>query len=319
LLQFFKTEKGVYVLLTLTAILWGGNAVAAKYTVGQLAPSTTAFFRFAWVSVILVSLAFYIEGRRCLPRFKQLPGIIAMGITGIFMHNFFTYSGVKLSSATNMSLLNALNPVITACLAAIFLKEHLTLRQLSGIAVSFLGVGIVITKGDWMTIIRLSFNQGDILLALAPVCWALYSIAGRKVMRGMTALAATAWAGIFGSLILLFFAWGEGFGGLLNLNYWGWVSMLYMIIGSGFFAFLWWNQGVAVIGPNRAAIFTNIIPVSGMIFAALLVNETIACQQFAGAALIISGVCLTTQKGAPKLADNKTDDNLQFKERSSSR
>lgn len=185
MLYFFKTEKGVYVLLTITAILWGGNAVAAKYTVGQLPPSTTAFFRFVWVSIILLSLVFIIEGRKSIPRLKQLPGILAMGITGIFMHNFFTYNGVKLSSAANMSLLNALNPIITACLAAFFLHERLTFGQIAGIVVSFLGVGIVITKGDWMTMLSLSFNQGDILLALAPLSWAIYSIVGRKVMRDM--------------------------------------------------------------------------------------------------------------------------------------
>lgn len=294
--HFFNTDKGVYILLTLTAILWGGNAVAAKYIVGELTPATIAFFRFAWVSIIMIALAFYFEGRTCLPRREQIPGILGMGITGICLHNFFIYSGVQYSTATNMSLLNGLNPVTTACIAAIFLHDRLSTRQMSGVAVSFLGVGIIVTKGSLLALAGLSLNKGDILLALAPICWAIYSVIGRKVMSGMTPLAATAWASVFGSIILLFLAIREGFTGSITLSYLGWVSMAYMIVGSGCLAFLWWNHGIAIVGPNRAAIFINISPIAGMLFASILINEMIAWQQLAGAALIISGVFLTTQR-----------------------
>lgn len=293
--QFFlHTEKGVYILLTLTAVLWGGNAVTAKITVGELPPVTTAFFRFAWVSVILLSLAVWSEGRKCLPTWRQLPGIVALGVTGIFGHNYLVFSGVKYSTATNMSLLAAANPVITACLAAVFLHERLAPRQMAGVFISFIGVGTIITKGNFGALAQLSLNYGDVLLAIAPVSWAVYSIIGRKVMRGISALSATAWASLIGSSMLLVAACLEGFDGSIALSPLGWVSMAYMIVGSGCLAFFWWNQGVSVVGPNRAAIFVNVIPVSGMAFAALLLRETVTWQQVAGAALIVSGVWLTT-------------------------
>ncbi|SDF14414.1 DMT family transporter [Sporolituus thermophilus] len=295
MIQFFNTERGVYILLTLTAILWGGNAVAAKYTVGELSPVTTAFLRFAAVSVILILLAFYIEGRKCLPRREQLPGIIALGITGIALFNFLIYSGVKLSTATNMSLLNAVGPVTTACLAALLLNERLTFRQLAGVAISFFGVIVVVANGSLAVLTGLSFNIGDIMLALAQVSWAVYSVIGRKVMRTMSALAATAWASAVGALILFAIARMEGFNGAIALSFFGWVSMAYMVLGSGCLAFFWWNHGVSVLGPHRAAIFMNIVPVAGTILAVLLVNEAVSWQQIAGAMLIISGVYLTTQ------------------------
>lgn len=289
------TEKGVLILLTLTAVMWGGNAVTAKYVVGELPPITTAFFRFALVSVILLTLVWRIEGAQCLPRRQQVPGIMAMAATGIFGHNLFVYTGVKLSSAINMSLFAAINPVVTACLAAVFLHERLTRRQMLGVAVSLAGALAVITRGKWSVITGLSFNVGDILLASAPVAWAVYSVVGRRVMKGMSALAATAWASVGGMVLLLAAALAEGFRGEIVLSPLGWTGMMYMVFGSGVLAFYCWNQGVTVIGPSRASIFSNVIPLSGMVLATVLLNETVSIEQAAGAAMIISGVWLTTQ------------------------
>lgn len=303
------TEKGVLILLTLTAVMWGGNAVTAKYVVGELPPITTAFFRFAWVSVILIALVWSREGRKCLPRRGQLPGILAMAATGIFGHNVLVYSGVKLSTATNMSLFAAVNPVVTACLAAIFLHERLSGRQAVGVALSLAGVLAVITKGNFNLLAGLSLNLGDLLLAGAPVAWAVYSVVGRRVMRGMSALAATAWASLAGSALMFFAALAEGFDGRVVLSPVGWASMVYMIFGSGVAAFYWWNHGVTVIGPSRASVFSNVIPLAGMLLAAIFLHETISPAQAAGAAMIISGVWLTTRApaGAAKTVPGKEE------------
>ncbi|WP_171904696.1 DMT family transporter [Sporolituus thermophilus] len=295
---FLHSERVVYILLTATAILWGGNAVTAKYTVGELSPITTAFFRFAWVSIILIGVTLYIEGKKALPTVRQLPWLLALGMTGIFFNNFLFFTGVKYSTAANASLLAAANPVITAVLSALFLHEGLQLRQVIGIALSFVGVGIVVTKGSWQVLSSLSFNYGDLLLAAAPVSWSVYSIIGRKAMREMSALKATAWSSLVGAFALLAMAVREGYHGAIHLSLLGWVNMVYMIIGSGVLAFYWWNQGVAVIGPSRATIFTNLIPLFGMGFAAFFLHERLAWPQLLGAAMILAGVWLTTQAGA---------------------
>lgn len=192
----------------------------------------------------------------------------------------------------------AANPVITAVLSALFLHEGLQLRQVIGIALSFVGVGIVVTKGSWQVLSSLSFNYGDLLLAAAPVSWSVYSIIGRKAMREMSALKATAWSSLVGAFALLAMAVREGYHGAIHLSLLGWVNMVYMIIGSGVLAFYWWNQGVAVIGPSRATIFTNLIPLFGMGFAAFFLHERLAWPQLLGAAMILAGVWLTTQAGA---------------------
>lgn len=288
-------EKKVYLLLTATAVLWGGNAVTAKFTVGELSPAIVVFVRFTGVTIILLVMTLLTNGKNGLPTVRQLPGIIALGITGIFLQNYLFYTGVKYSTATNASLLAAANPTITALLTAIFYHEKLRSQQLYGIGVSFLGVAIVVTKGSWQVISQLEFNYGDVLLAVAPVTWAIYSLIGRRVMRQIPALIATAWSSLVGTILLFILALREGFTGQIQLSAYGWANMIYMIIGSGVLAFYWWNKGVAVIGPNRAAIFVNVIPIAGMICAALVLHEVITILQIAGAIMIIAGVWLTTQ------------------------
>lgn len=292
--RFLYTDKGVYILLILTAILWGANSVTAKYTVGELAPVTTAFLRFGAISIILCIIVWVSEGKKGLPTRKQIPGIVALGSSGVFLNNVLFYSGVQYTTAANASLLVGGGPIFTAVLSAIFLGERLTSRQLLGIAISFAGVGVVVSEGSWTVISGLNFNIGDLMMMAASVSWSVYSILGRHVMQGISALAATAWSSAIGTIWLFFAAIYQGFDGTVHLSILGWSSMIFMILGSGVLAFYWWNHGVSIIGPNKAAVFINVIPLSGMLFAALLLDEKLVWAQLVGAGLIITGVRLTT-------------------------
>lgn len=292
--RFFSTDNTVYLLLIATAILWGANAVTAKFTVDEISPLVTIFIRFTCMSVILIIMVLKRDGIKAIPTVKQLPWLIALGVTGFFLNNYFFFTGVKYSTAANASLLAAANPVITAAITGLFMHERLMTNQLIGIVLSFCGVAVVVTKGSWANLTSLTFNHGDLLLALAPVFWSIYSIIGRSAMRHISALAATAWSSLIGAALLFIASIVEGFDGHVGLSTSGWANMLYMILGSGVLAFYWWNKGVAIIGPNRAAIFTNLIPLAGMFFAALFLHETITWSQLTGAMMIISGVYLTT-------------------------
>lgn len=296
MIQFFmRTERGVCFLLILTAIMWGGNVVAAKFVVQEIPPIATAFIRFAGVSIFLLSLVFILEGKKAIPVRSQIVSLTSLAVTGVFLNNVFFFTGVKYSAAINASLLMAINPVITVSMTAIFLKETLRMQQLAGIALSLLGVCIVVTKGSWEIASQLTFNDGDLMLLTASASWTIYSIIGRKVMKEISPLAATAWATLIGALMLGIAAVWEGFRGNISLSGTGWISMIYMILCSGGAAFYWWNHGITVIGPNRVSIFTNIIPLSGMLFASILLKESIVGFQMIGAAFIIAGVWLTNQ------------------------
>ena len=288
-------HKKIYIFLTLTALLWGGNSVTAKYVVGQIEPMTAVFLRFSGITLILICLTLYREGKKGIPVLGQWPSIIAMGAFGIFINNAFQFIGLSYTSAVNCTLISATTPAMTATFTSVFMNDTLNGQQWLGVASSLFGALLVISKGSLSAITSLRINYGDILIFLSQVSWAFYSIKGRSVMKTLSPIATTAWTGLVGTILFFIFAIWYGFDGTVALNSYGWLSMVYMILGSGVLAFCWWNQGIAIIGPNRTTIFTNIIPISGMCFAMLFLHESINWSQLTGAACIISGICMTTQ------------------------
>lgn len=290
-----SAHKEVYITLALTALLWGGNPVTAKYVISQIEPMTAVFLRFLGISLILICLTLYREGKKGIPGLSLWPSIIAMGSFGIFINSAFQFIGLSYTSAVNCTLISATTPAMTAAFTSIFMNDKLSKQQWLGVAASLFGALLVISKGSLMVIASLSINYGDILIFFSQVSWAFYSIKGRSVMKTLSPIATTAWTGLVGTIFFFIFAVWYGFDGKVNLNPYGWFSMAYMIFGSGVLAFCWWNQGVAAVGPTRTTIFTNIIPISGMCFATIFLHESVNWPQLTGAACIIGGICMTTQ------------------------
>ena len=293
-MKTFLKQK-VYIFLTLTALFWGGNPVTAKYVVSQIEPMTAVFLRFLGMTTILICLTLCREGRNGIPHIKQWPSIIAMGTLGIFINNACQFTGLLYTSAVNCSLLSATTPVMIVTFTCLFMNDKLNGQQWLGVTASFLGVLLIISQGSIASFTGLNVNYGDLLVFVSQVGWAFYSIEGRSVMKVLSPMATTAWTGLVGTILFFIFAVFGGFTGKVELNFYGWFSMFYMIIGSGVLAFCWWNQGVAVVGPNKTTIFSNIIPISGMCFAAVFLHEAISWAQIIGGVWIIIGIGMTTQ------------------------
>ena len=285
-----------YMLLTLTALLWAGNPVAVKTILVEMPPLLIVSLRFLGISLLLASWLYFTEGRNALPAARTHVILALMGASGIAMNNGLQFAGLQYSTAINCTLFSATNPALTAILAFLVLRETLRGRQYFGIAVSLFGVLFLISRGSWEVVTHFEANTGDLLFFFSQTGWAVYSLLGRRVMTALSPLATTAWAGFYGalftSLIFLFSAPAA----LSPLSAKGWISMLYMITGSGVLAFSWWNVGVARVGPHRATIFTNLIPLAGMFLAVLFLDETLTWPALFGGACILTGVYLTTSQ-----------------------
>jgi drug/metabolite transporter (DMT)-like permease len=210
----------------------------------------------------------------------------------VFLYNVAFLTGLSLTTATNGSLIVAFNPLLTAALSAAWLKERLRPVQTAGLVLALLGVGVVVTNGSIEALRRLSFNPGDLLMLGAPVAWALYTILGKKVLSFFPPLSATVYAAFFGTLLLLPAAALEGslVSGVSRLSVYGWLSVLQLALLGTVAGFVWWYEGVAELGPARAAVFVNLVPVFGVLLAALILPETMRPPQIVGGALVIAGV-----------------------------
>ena len=298
-------QTKVYGLLILTAFLWGGNAIAVKKVLTETSPVVATLLRFAVFSSILIIIAWCKEGSKAIPERRHLPTLLLMGLSSTVLNNGLQFTGLVYSTAINCVVITAFGPAITGVLASVILDERLNKRQWTGVAISTAGVIVIASGGSWSRLVGLSLNRGDILFLLSCVGWSMYAIAGRRIMQELSPMATTAWSGGFGTVMMLGIALFQGFDGSIPISgaNWGWLA--YMCFGSGLVAFTLWNVGVDAIGPNRASIFINLIPVSGILFSVLLLGETVGWFHAFGAALIIGGVWLATRvrRNAPDFSE----------------
>ena len=288
----------MYLKLVLTTFFWGGTFVAARFAMREAPPFFAASCRFLIASAVLVPLAAWQsrpEGR-CFPvpgSLRQLAGLFSLGLTGVFLYNAVFFTGLKFTTASNGALIVAVNPLLTAVLSAIWLRERVSPGQAAGLLLSLFGVAVVIARGSLEILTTLSCNRGDLIMLGAPLCWALYSILGKKALARFTPLAATAYASLFGAALLVPAALLEhaGTGGPLpGFSWLGWLAILQLALLGTVVGFVWWYEGVQSIGTARAAAFVNLVPLFGAVLATLVLGERLVAAQIWGGFLVRRGV-----------------------------
>lgn len=290
------TRRKTYFLLAATTIIWGIQPLCIKWLVGVWSPVTITAMRYYLIGTTLLALSVY-RGEHLLPPRDCVLGLILMGATGIGLNNVMQFTGLAISTVTNCTLIAAASPAITAFMAVIFVRERLSLLAWGGIVLSFFGALLVISHGSLAVIETMSFNEGDILFLLAQVAWTTYSLIALKIMRRMSALQTTGWAGLFGAFIVTGYGLATGQFAPIMLTPSLWVAFLYTVIFGGIMAMLFWNIGVHNAGASVTSIFQNITPVVGMIGGVLCFGEIIGIEELLGAAAIFAGVYLTTHSG----------------------
>lgn len=295
--------RKTYILLSLVAASWGGAFVAGKYAVSHMEPFTVATLRFGIASLLLWIFLRIKEGGKNHLEKEDLPWLLLLGLTGIFSYNALFFMALQVTSAVNGALIIAANPMATTLISYFLLKEEISRFQLGGILLSFAGVVFVISKGSWDILAGLDFNHGDIYLLGSMLSWAIYSIAGKRVMKKFSPLAATTYACIFGTIALApFMAWE--FNRVPEIAWHGgtMIAITYMAVFASVIGFVWWYQGVSEIGASRSSIFVNLVPVAAM-FIAALTGEALTWPQLVGATLVISGVYLTSKRKAVAISN----------------
>ncbi|MZP29140.1 EamA family transporter [Heliobacterium undosum] len=312
-----KTQRPAktYLKLILTTCFWGGTFVAAKLAVQEAPPFYSATSRFTVATLVLFAIVAWEayrpggEGRIPYPRgWRQILGLFSLGLTGIFFYNAFFFTGLKFTTAANGSLVIAINPLVTAIFSALLLRERFRPIQAVGFLISFIGVVTVVSRGSLEVLRGLFFNPGDVILLGAPISWALYSILGKKMLGRFSPLVATAYATLFGTLLLLPAAFIETAltDRTAGFSWIGWTAILQLALLGTVLGFVWWYEGVNTIGPGPSAIFVNLVPVFGCIFGVVFLHEGVAWPQLAGGALVITGVLTGTlgASGGPDLRRN---------------
>lgn len=285
-----------YLKLLITMALWGGTFIAGRLVVQDMGAFSAAFCRFAIASLALLFLTYTIEGTLPRPPQKLWPPIALLGLTGIFAYNVFFFSGLKTVEAGRAALIIALNPVAIALGAAIFLKDPLTRTKLAGIGLSLLGAAVVISDGDPVKLLRGDVGLGELFMLGCVISWMSYTLLGKAVMAELSPFAATTYACMSGAFMLLGPALGEGLAGsIASATVTTWGGLLYLGVLGSAVGFSWYYDGLRQLGPARAGVFINLVPVFAIALAALFLNETPTSSLLLGGSLVIAGVVLTNR------------------------
>ena len=286
----------IYVKLVLTAMFWGGTFIAARVVTRGIDAYSVAFLRFFTASILLMVVSVKIEGGLTRVKVRQILPLVILGVTGIFAYNIFFFKGMKIVEAGRAALIVATCPVFITAFSAVFLKERLTFLKIAGIFISLAGAAIVITRGDLTQIAGGSFGVGEIYILGCVMCWVVYSLVGKQVMKELSPLTAVAYSSVVGTVLLFFPAVYNGlFEKIAGASFVEWVCVGYLAVFGTVVGFVWYYEGVREIGAVRAGLFINLVPVSGVALGFLILNEPVSFSLAVGGALVITGVYMTNK------------------------
>lgn len=286
--------------MSLTSLFWAGNIVLGRYAGGHLPPMTLSCVR--WSGAFLTLLPFAIPHlRRDWPALRtRLPLIAVLSATGFAINNALSYWGLQYTQALNALLIQSSGPLFVALWSLLLFGVRLTWAQFAGIAISLAGVFTILLRGDLSALASIQFNRGDLLLTGALVAFGLYSaLMPRRPVTHQLSLIAVTTAG--GALLLLPFSIWEFLNGFtLQPDMITLVSVVYVVIFPSSLAYLCFNRGIALIGPNRAAPFFHLMPVFGSAMAIVLLGEQPRLYHLIGYLMVLAGVVIASRQASAR-------------------
>ncbi len=298
-----------YLLLPLATLFWGGNFVLGRGVHEFFPPIALASFR--WTLAFLLILPFaWARLREDWPVLRRhWPWLLFLGAAGGGSFNTLSYIGLNYTPALNALIMNSSGPIMIAIASFVFFRERLTLLQFIGIAISFIGVASVVSKGNFDALAALQLNVGDVWVLAAMMIWGVYTAFLRKrpQMHWLSFAAATFF--FAGAVNWPFHVWEHVWVRQPSLSAESLLTIGYVSIFPSICSYVLYNRGVELIGGNRAGPFLHLIPLFGSVMAILLLGEVPGLYHVAGFALILSGVAIATRRAkAPSqnLAEKQT-------------
>ncbi len=289
-------------LLTATALIWAGHAVVSRLAVGEIAPMTLTFGRWA---VALGPILF--SARRTLSAdLATLRGhwlyVSAMGALGFTAFNALFYAAASLTGAINLSIIQGAIPALVLLAARFGFGDTVTALQALGAFAALVGVTAIAAQGEWSRLAGLAFNVGDLMMLVACLLYAGYTLGLRERPRvsPLGLLAGMALAAFVSSLPL--FVGEVAAGDFIWPSRAGLLLLLYAALGPAFLAQLFYMRGVELIGPGRAGVFVNLVPVFGALMAVVLLGEPFAAYHVVALALVVGGVAVAQRAPRQRLA-----------------
>jgi drug/metabolite transporter (DMT)-like permease len=285
--------------LLLMALIWGVNYTSVKYGTSVLDPLALNGVRVSLAAVALVIVSqvatmFFAVEPEGWPRARDAIALLALGTLGNGVYQILFVEGIARTRAGDAALLIAASPAFIAIIGRLRGTEHVSVRGVAGIALQILGMALVVigttsgTSGERATLL------GDSLLLISSLCWSVYTVYLQPYTHRIGGIHLSAITMMGGMIPLLAVAMPA-----ILATHWSrlapmaWGSLAYSGLFALVIAYLFWYNGVRVLGPTRTATYSNLQPVFAVTIAWLVLGEGITAWQIGGAISIITGLVLT--------------------------
>jgi len=297
-----KASRLAYILLTATAVFWGGNAVAGKFAVGHIPPLTLNALRWTMAFSVILAIG-WPSFRREWPSVRaNLPVLLGLGAVGFSLFNMALYTAAQYTSAVNITIEQSGIPLFVFVTNFLLFRMRVGLAQIFGFVLSLTGVAVVTSGGDLARLATLEINRGDAIVLIAVAAYGVYTVALRykpalnwqtlMVVMSFSAMV-TAWP---------FALWEQQSAAGYAPDLMGLAAAAYTAIFPSILSQVFYMRGVELIGSNRAGLFINLVPVFGTILAIVVLGERLHLFHAVALALVIGGIGLA-ERGAGKSMD----------------
>ncbi len=279
------SKKRGYLYAILVSVLWGLSFIGSKEAMaGGFDTFSLVAVRFILASVVLLisagvqKISLKVEKRDILPLFIT-------SVTGITLYYFFELKGLQNTSASVASLIISTIPVFSLLTAVVLYKKRPPLLTWSGVALSLLGVYMVVFNGAGTNSI-----MGCLVLFGGCICWVSYLEMTDRLLKKYSNTCVTFWQSALSLLTAIPMALTENVRWTaIPLNAWLW-ALIFLGLVCSYLCFMMNNQSVAILTPQVNSVFLNLSPVATAVGGWLVLGETITPVQLLGGAVILTAL-----------------------------
>lgn len=292
-------QSRAYIYLVIATLSWGGNTMFGKMAIGHVSPMMLSFWRWVLAVTLIVAISIPSLVRDWPEIRKNWLLLFAYGAFGYCGFNVLLYSALQYTSAINAAIEQAGIPMLIFLINYLFFRMRVSLAQLAGFALTLVGIAVTASHGSFASLLELTLNFGDGLVLLCVVVYALYTVSLRwkPPIDWRSLMAVPAMAALLTSVPLVL--WEISADRAVWPDETGWLAIAYVGIFPSLVSQILFIKGVEGIGPNRAGLFINLIPVFGTLLSVMILGEQLQLFHIAAIALVLGGIAIA-EKGRPK-------------------
>ncbi len=292
------TYGNAILMLGLTTLFWGGNTVAGRLAVGQVSPMIVVFLRWAIVAGLLLPTQWpRIRAEWPLIR-PYFPRMVLMAVFGFVGFNTLFYMAATQTTAVNLGIIQGSMPILVLIGSVLAFSTAVRLLQVLGILLTLAGVTLIAAQGNLDTLLTLAINPGDGIMLFACVLYSGYTLG----LRNRPQVSPLAFFAVLSVISVVTSLPGLVFDITAGTAQWptpkGWLVVLYIALFPSCLAQIFFMRGVELIGPARAGVFINLVPIFAAILAVSILGEPFEWHHGTALALVLGGIWLSERKAA---------------------